>query len=154
MVRRAILTFLCSAFWRHRAGFTDSSPVLKLQWEIYFSEMGTILNQDRTIDTRRAMPNRDVAALLLDHTHCRAICDEIGDRLRDVLKRETSQLPLRLRALIDKLAQLEIDNDPVQLQDVPSIAPSIDETSFLRGRESRFLIKQSADPALPATIAD
>jgi hypothetical protein len=96
------------------------------------------------------MPNRDAAALLLDHTHCRAICDEIGDRLRDVLKRETSEVPLRLRALIDKLAQLEID-DPVQLHGGPSIVPSIEETSFPRGRENRFVIKQSTDPALPAT---
>ena len=28
------------------------------------------------------MPSSDPADTLLDHAHCRAICDEIGDRLR------------------------------------------------------------------------
>lgn len=92
------------------------------------------------------MPDRNAATLRLDHTHCRAICDEIGDRLRDVFKRETSEVPLRLLALIDKLAQSEIE-DLVQLQGIPSIAPSIEEMSFPRGRERRFAIKPSADAA-------
>jgi hypothetical protein len=69
------------------------------------------------------MPNRNTATLVLDHIHCRAICDEIGERLRDVLTREALEIPPRLLVLIDKLAQLE---------QVPSIVPSFDEMSFPR----------------------
>jgi hypothetical protein len=72
------------------------------------------------------MPDRNARALMLDHKHCRAICDEIGDRLRYVLKRETSEIPPRLLGLIDQLARLEND-DLARLQPSPSIAPSIDE---------------------------
>jgi hypothetical protein len=63
---------------------------------------------------------------MLDHKHCRAICDEIGDRLRYALQRETSEIPPRLLALIDQLARLEND-DPARLQPSPSLAPSIAE---------------------------
>ncbi len=66
------------------------------------------------------MPNRN-AALALDHAHCRAICDEIGDRLREVLKPEAMEIPERLRALLDRLAQLD---------EAPSIVPSPDQMPF------------------------
>jgi hypothetical protein len=71
----------------------------------------------------------DPATLLLDHTHCRAICDENGDRLRDILAREAAEIPPRLLALVDKLAELEIDG-LAQLDHAPSIAPAIDDMSF------------------------
>ena len=88
------------------------------------------------------MPDRNAAALQIDHTHCRAICDEIGDRLRDVLGREASEIPPRLRALMDRLAQLEQS---------PSIAPSIDEMIFSIGGEPFAGVKRSADLAQLAT---
>jgi hypothetical protein len=83
------------------------------------------------------MPNENAAELVIDHTHCRAICDEIGDRLRDILKREASEVPPRLLELIDKLTELEHQ---------PSIVPSIEDMS-IRGAA----IRGSADPVLPAT---
>jgi hypothetical protein len=43
----------------------------------------------------RAMPNRSAQGLRPDHTHCGAICDEIGERLRDVFKPDVSESPLR-----------------------------------------------------------
>jgi hypothetical protein len=67
------------------------------------------------------MPNRNAAALVLDPTHCHAICEEIGERLRAVLKPEASEIPPRLLVLLDRLAQLD---------EAPSIAPSIDEMAF------------------------
>ena len=85
------------------------------------------------------MPGRNAAEPMIDSTHCRAICDEIGDRLRDVFKREASEVPARLRRLIDQLAELE---------SAPSIVPSIEEVSF-PGPSIR--VKQSADPVLSAT---
>ena len=87
------------------------------------------------------MPNRNAEAIALDYAHCRAICDEIGERLREVLK-EDSEIPQRLRALLDRLAQME---------QAPSIVPSIDEISAPRRREPFAPVTRSTDPALPAT---
>jgi hypothetical protein len=89
------------------------------------------------------MPNRAATAPVLDHIHCRAICDEIGERLRDILGREALEIPPRLLMLIDKLAQL--DRAP------SSIIPTIDEMSFPRWPETFVSVKRSTDLALPAT---
>jgi hypothetical protein len=67
------------------------------------------------------MAGRDHAGLARDSTHCRAICDEIGERLRCALSREASEIPPFLRELVDRLAGLE-------RVDAPSIVPSIDDT--------------------------
>jgi hypothetical protein len=88
------------------------------------------------------MPDPYAAALALDHTHCRAICDEIGDRLREVLKPEALEIPQRLRALLDRLAQQEL---------APSIVPSLEEISLPTGREPLDKLKRSSGPELPAT---
>ena len=58
--------------------------------------------------------------LRLDHTHCRAICDEIGARLRVMLDREATAMPPRLQVLMLRLAAQELSASP-------SIAPSIEE---------------------------
>ena len=63
------------------------------------------------------MAGRDAAGLALDGTHSRAICDEIGERLRDALSREVSEIPSYLCQLIDRLAELE-------RVPAPSIVPS------------------------------
>ena len=88
------------------------------------------------------MPNRNAEALALDHAHCRAICDEIGERLRQVLKPEALEIPQRLVTLLDRLAKLE---------QAPSIVPSIDEMSFPRCLDPSARLTRSTDPALPAT---
>lgn len=59
--------------------------------------------------------------LQIDSSHCRAICDEIGWRLRIMLDRETTPLPPRLQALLLRLAAQELAGSP-------SIAPSTDDT--------------------------
>jgi len=58
--------------------------------------------------------------LQLDSSHCRAICDEIGERLRMILDREAAPLPPRLQSLMLRL----VAQDLVQ---APSIAPAIDD---------------------------
>ena len=58
--------------------------------------------------------------LQIDSSHCRAICDEIGARLRVVLDRECSPMPVRLQSLLDRLAEQELVH-------APSIAPSVDD---------------------------
>ena len=88
------------------------------------------------------MPNRNAAALMLDHSHCRAICDEIGERLGDMLKPEASEIPPRLLGLLDQLARLE---------QAPSIVPSIDEMALPRSRQPVAPVTRAADPAPPAT---
>jgi hypothetical protein len=58
--------------------------------------------------------------LQIDSLHCRAICDEIGERLRIVLDRESTALPQRLQLLMARLAEQD-------LLMAPSIAPSMDD---------------------------
>jgi hypothetical protein len=58
--------------------------------------------------------------LHLASSHCRAICDEIGERLRMILDREATPLPARLQALMARL----VEQDLVQ---APSIAPAVDD---------------------------
>jgi hypothetical protein len=62
------------------------------------------------------------AVLALDSIHSRAICDEIGDRLRIALGREAAEIPSFLARLVDRLA--ELDRVPA-----PSIVPSIGDIS-------------------------
>jgi hypothetical protein len=88
------------------------------------------------------MTNRTAATSVLDPVHCRAICDEIGERLRYVLDREASEIPPCLLMLIDKLALLEL---------APSIVPSIEEMSLPLGPASVDSAKRSADLARPST---
>ena len=58
--------------------------------------------------------------LRIDSLHCRAICDEIGERLRIVLDREPAALPPRLQLLMERLAEQD-------LLMAPSIVPSLDD---------------------------
>ena len=53
----------------------------------------------------------------LDSSHCRAICDEIGERLRVVLDREAAPLPPRLQSLMLRLVAQD-------LAQAPSIEPA------------------------------
>jgi hypothetical protein len=87
------------------------------------------------------MAKRNIEALALDHAHCRAICDEIGERLRQVLKPEALEIPQRLLALLDRLAELE---------QAPSIVPSI-ELSFQRCSEPSTRATRSTGLALSST---
>jgi hypothetical protein len=66
------------------------------------------------------MSSQEALRLQIDSGHCRAICDEIGDRLRILLDKDASEIPQRLRLLIDRLAEL----DGAQ---APSIVPAMDD---------------------------
>ncbi len=70
------------------------------------------------------MMEQNAGLVNLDHAHCRAICDEIGERLGFILK--PADIPPRLLYLIGKLAEQEMADLP-QLEPAPSIAPSIEE---------------------------
>jgi hypothetical protein len=56
----------------------------------------------------------------IDSVHCRAICDEIGERLRMMLRPETAAMPVRLQILLDQLADQDRDL-------APSIVPDLDD---------------------------
>jgi hypothetical protein len=66
------------------------------------------------------MSSRNAVKLQIDSGHCRAICDEIGERLRILLDKEASELPQRLRLLLDRLAELDGEQ-------APSIVPAMDD---------------------------
>jgi hypothetical protein len=68
------------------------------------------------------MPHRNVPDVQIDHIHADAVCQGIGERLRDTLGMETQEISQRLRALIERLPEL----DRTQ---VPSIVPTIDEST-------------------------
>jgi hypothetical protein len=59
----------------------------------------------------------------IDSVHCRAICDEIGDRLRAVLRPASEPLPNRLQMLIDQLAAQDHEL-------APSIVPSMEDMTW------------------------
>ena len=58
--------------------------------------------------------------LQIDSGHCRAICDEIGDRLRILLDKEACGIPRHLQVLVDRLAELDG-------RQAPSIVPAMQE---------------------------
>ena len=64
------------------------------------------------------MAGKDAASVVIDSKHSRAICDEIGERLRDVLGRDASEIPTYLSRLVDRFAELE-------RVPAPSIVPSV-----------------------------
>ena len=66
------------------------------------------------------MANQKTLQLQIDSEHCRAICEEVGERLRIHLRNEIGEMPPRLQLLIDRLAEL----DGVQ---APSIMPAMDD---------------------------
>ncbi len=55
---------------------------------------------------------RAETALQIDHSHCRAICAEIGERLRAVLDRDATALPPRLQVLMLRLAVQDLAGSP------------------------------------------
>jgi hypothetical protein len=67
--------------------------------------------------------------LQIDSLHARAICDEIGERLRPILRPETAGLPVRLQILIDRLADQDREL-------APSIVPDFDDMIWQPGAVS------------------
>jgi hypothetical protein len=56
----------------------------------------------------------------IDAVHSRAICEEVGERLRELLSRGPQpELPARLKYLMERLAQADLVASP-------SIVPSLD----------------------------
>jgi hypothetical protein len=73
------------------------------------------------------MPTGNPLQVHLDSDHCRAICDEIGDRLRDALKLNASELPLQLRRILARFEELD--------RQAPSVVPSLEDMRW-RGASS------------------
>ena len=66
------------------------------------------------------MSSQKALPLQIDSGHCRAICDEIGDRLRILLDKEAGEIPRYLQVLVDRLAELDG-------RQAPSIVPAMDD---------------------------
>jgi hypothetical protein len=86
------------------------------------------------MSSQKALPGE------IDSGYCRAICDEIGDRLRILLDKEPSGIPQRLRLLIDRLAELDGEQ-------APSIVPSMNDMAVWPTAPGRFRAK-SPSPAI------
>jgi hypothetical protein len=71
------------------------------------------------------MSKRSGVNIQINHTHSRAICDEIAYRLRQILRRESAELPPYLQQLVERLAESEGDV-------APSIVPSLEDMMVRR----------------------
>jgi hypothetical protein len=70
----------------------------------------------------------------IDAVHSRAICAEIGDRLREILQPDvSSELPPRLQYLIGQLAKADRESAPSL---VPSLEDMIEKKPINRRHES------------------
>jgi hypothetical protein len=77
------------------------------------------------------MSKKNAADIQIDHLHSRAICDEIGERLRQAIRQESVGLPPRLQLLVDRLA--EFDGAAALDRTVFRRYASAARTSFLSG---------------------
>jgi hypothetical protein len=75
------------------------------------------------------MSSIDPASLRLDRTHCRAICDEVGERLRIILARG-AEMPPQLRRLVARLDELDRVTSP-------SIVPTFEDLLVSAGLTSK-----------------
>ena len=60
----------------------------------------------------------------IDHVHSLAICTEIGDRLREMLSKDQSELPASIEDSLSRLRELEVHS--------PSIVPPMEQRWFAR----------------------
>jgi hypothetical protein len=87
---------------------------------------------------------RTGVSVQIDALHSREICAEIGDRLREIFRREaTSKLPPRLQYLMERLTEADheaapslvpsledmVQQEPIDFQHGSSACESIDEQS-------------------------
>lgn len=67
--------------------------------------------------------------LQIDSLHARAISDEIGERLRGILRPETAGLPRRLQILLDRLADQDRELAPSIVPDLGDMIRQPDAVS-------------------------
>jgi hypothetical protein len=79
--------------------------------------------------------------IAIDAIHCRAICDEIGERLRVSYLLIASGLPPRLQNLLDCLREQELEYSP-------TIAPSITDLFYVGCRESHEVKRDQTVPGV------
>jgi hypothetical protein len=60
-----------------------------------------------------------MGAVRISSRHCRAICDEVGERLRQYFDRSYTAPPQKILALLRELELSELD--------APSIVPSLED---------------------------
>ncbi|HEX7883250.1 MAG TPA: hypothetical protein VF499_10995 [Afipia sp.] len=60
----------------------------------------------------------NAADVHLDHLHCEAVLQGIGEKLREVLNRESPDMPQRLRTLIARLPELDGEKAPSLVPDM------------------------------------
>lgn len=58
------------------------------------------------------MSNRIRAEIQLDHHHAHAVCQGIGERLRDALDKTSEAAPQKLHDLFARLLELDRDRAP------------------------------------------
>ena len=118
---RNLTSHAASAPAMHASIFTLFSPTRKSNWRYLpvWNLAGSLLDPSWIL-LDLVMSKKNAADIRIDHIHSRAICDEIGERLRETLGRKVLELPPRLQLLVDRLAELDG-------RSAPSIVPSFDD---------------------------
>ncbi|MBI3700703.1 MAG: hypothetical protein HY242_09715 [Afipia sp.] len=58
------------------------------------------------------MANRNRADIEIDHVHAQAICQGIGERLRDALEKNWERAPAKMHDLYARLPELDSEDSP------------------------------------------
>ena len=67
-------------------------------------------------------------ALTISSKHCRAICDEVGERLRQYIDRDPTAPSQRIQTLLRELELKEL-----RVMEAPSIVPSFEDMDAMDG---------------------
>jgi hypothetical protein len=67
--------------------------------------------------------SKHLDGILIDETHSRAICTEIGERLRSILN-ENAPAPPRLAALLARLNELDFHESPSIVSEMEAFEPA------------------------------
>jgi hypothetical protein len=98
---------------------------------IRLSRIGLPLTVSRPDELDNPMPRlTNYPNVQIDSVHCRAICEEIGYRLRQILKNSAPEHPPHLK-LLDRLRQKDFGQKDFGRRDfdgAPSIVPSFNDT--------------------------
>ncbi len=78
------------------------------------------LNQIRLVAAMTLSTSKPADEMQMDHVTSLAVCNGIGERLRDLMRPGAGHLPPRLQQLMDQLQRID---------DAPSMAPHMSDSS-------------------------
>jgi hypothetical protein len=94
------------------------------------------------------MTNRIAKDLKIDTTHSLAICEEIGDRLRQILGPKTiGPLPPHLQNLLEQLAKLDHEATPSLVPTLGDLLSATEDCLIKKGAPDQQPVKRKSGPS-------